>query len=363
MSDNDNSATRQLATLFGRSWRWARGCISALVSDLAARQAPGAGWRAMLLLGADGARLLARRKTGMVELGSAGQSVEQAAALAKSQLSRSEQQALALRFDEDRAIVQDMTLPEGARPLLGAILRNKIESLAPWPIEDTAWGYRAGDVSRGGTVPVTVGIVGRKALSAPLQALAAQGIKPVSVEIASAGDAPPVLIDHSSDSRRNTVSLVMRTALGAIAVVMAVGGAYGGFLAYRDASELTAITERTEQLRRELSGRASDAGSTGQVAEANKLVEAKKTVRPTVVMINELTKNIPDGSWLTAVDVVESQLTVQGRGGPATELITSLEQSEAFSNVNFAAATQRDEEANTDVYSISAAIEPMAVPK
>lgn len=358
MSDIDNSATRQISALFGRAWRWARGCVSAFVSDLAAPGSGSGGGRAVLLLAGQGATLLARRKGHLTPVGAEGQPVEDAARNAKASLSRAEQQGLTLRFAEDRAIVNDMQLPEGAKPLLAAILKNKIESLAPWPIEDTAWGYVAGEASRG-TVPVTVGIVGRKAMAQPLQSLLAAGIKPARVEIA-AGETT-IAIDHSSDARRQKVSTGLRLAFGAVAFLIAATGAYGGLMAWRDSRALAAITERTEELKRELAGRNTENGDNGQVAEATKLVDIRKQQRPMVAVVNELTKAIPDGSWLTAIDFVDGTVTLQGRGGPPTELIRSLEAAEAFSSVNFAAATQRDEEAGADVFGISAFVEPAVV--
>ncbi len=62
MSDTTNSATRQVSALFVRSWRWARGCASALVSDLAAPGAGAGDSKAVMVLSGQGATLLARRK-------------------------------------------------------------------------------------------------------------------------------------------------------------------------------------------------------------------------------------------------------------------------------------------------------------
>lgn len=359
MSDLDNSATRQVSALFGRGWRWARGCVSALVTELATPKAGGGDSRAVMVLSGQGATLLARRKGHLAPLGAAIADIGTAARNARSALSRGEQQRLTLRIAEDRAIVHELQLPEGARSLLAAILKNKIESLAPWPLEDTAWGYVTGEAARGGSLPVTIGIVGRKALAAPLMALAAAGLKPARVEIAAGGQS--IVIDHSSDTRRRMVSTVLRMAFGTAAILIVAAGCYGGLLSWRDNNELAAITERTEQLKRELAGRNFDGGDGGQVAEAVKLVDGKKVQRPVVAIINDLTSAIPDGNWLTAIDYADGTLTVQGRGGPPTELIKSLEAAEAFSGVNFAAATQRDEQANADVFSIAAAIEPVAV--
>ena len=280
--------------------------------------------------------------------------------MAKAKLTRAEQQALTLRFGADRAIVQELLLPESARPLLAAILRNKIESLAPWPIEETAWGFQANGAGRGSNMAVAVGAIGRRALQVPLDALAARGLKPVAVEIDTGENQTPIILDHNSEVRRRRVSLVLRGVLGTLAAVVIAGGAVGSFLAYRDRSELAAIDARTEALKQQLIGKGGGSAS-GIVAAATTIVDARKRQRPLVAVLNELTHVIPNGSWLTAVDLLDGKVTIQGRGGVASDLVQALEASDTFSDVNFAAATQRDEQSGREIYSIAATIAPNAV--
>jgi general secretion pathway protein L len=364
MSDTGNSATRQVLALGSRGWRWVLGSLSALVADLSASRNEASSWRAMALVGADGIRLIARRKGEIVEIARLGPAAPEFAAAVRGQLARAEQQALALRFTGERAIRQDLALPQGARPVIGAIIRNKIEGLAPWALEDTAWGYRLAEDSGNGPLTVAIGAIGRKTLAGLLTALAAAGIKPIEVDIADdAETADPIVIDHSSDARRQRVATMLQTAVAAVVLGVVSVGAYGAFLAWRDYAEATRIEARMDTLKRELTGKPDASTAVGMLAEANRLVERKTAERPVVAVLNDLTHAIPDGSWLTAIDLVDGQVTVQGRGGPAPELIQSIEKSEAFAAVNFASGTQHDDATDTDVYSITAAIEPQVTPQ
>ena len=357
MSDSDNSATRQVAVLGSRAWRWTRGSLSALVSDLAADDAADSHWLALAVVGPEGNRLLARRHGAVEECATTAPGPAALVAAMKAQLSRSEQQNLTLRFASGRAIIQQLRLPAGARPVLAAVLRNKIEGLAPWPLEDCAWGY-ATLPEESGALPVVVAIIGRKTLQSHLAALAGVGVKPATVSIDAGAPWPAIIIDHSSDARRARVSMMVKTLAGTAAAAIAGVGLYGGYQAAVAANELSQVEERSAELTKALTARPDASNLPPQQAAANALAQRKQTERPVVMVLNDLTRGIPDGSWLTAIDLADGAVTVQGRGGPAPELVQSLENAEAFSAVNFAAATQHDEQAGNDVFAIGAAIEP-----
>ena len=362
MDKTDNSATRQVMALAGRGVRWARTCLDALVNDLAAARTDADGWRALALVGMRETRLFARRQGGIVELATLAPGAAALRTGVDAHLAGPEPGALALRFTGGRAIVQQFSLPQSARPVIGAIVRNKIESLAPWPLDEALWGYTAGDTDAGGTLKITAGVVGRTGVAAILADLAGLGIKPSRVDIANTADAEaPILLDHSSEARRTQVSLMLKSACAGLALIIAAIGAYGGFLAIGGGRELARIEARIDELKRELVAKPGQGSAAGKLAEANRLVERKMMERPLVAVLDALTHVIPDGTWLTAIDLLDRQITVAGRGGPAPQLIQSLESAAAFSAANFASATQRDDQAGIDVFAITAAIEPEVV--
>ena len=60
---------------------------------------------------------------------------------------------------------------------------------------------------------------------------------------------------------------------------------------------------------------------------------------------------------LSASSALLAEYQTNGKGVEITKVIASLEKSNYFADVNFAAATQRDADLNIDSFSISALVE------
>ena len=358
MEQYSNSATRQALNSGSRLVAWGGECIGAFLDDLASARAGARNWRAMLIIDGDQADLFARRRGKIVRLAGFASDPAQIAAGSRKKLWKSERQAVLVRFCGRRAIVKPVTLPAGARNVAAAIIRNKVESLAPWPIEDAIWGYRVAGEPENGQFTIDVGITGRKPLELLIAALTAAGVRLAGLEIAAAADDPDAIaVDFQSGNRRGKARAAVRSAMAGIGFFAAVTGAYGAWQAVMVRSELNGIEARTAQLTAALRAQpVTDFGS-GKQGEAEKAVARKRTELPVMLVLNGLTEGVPDSAWLNNVDYADATVTIAGRGVSIPGIIESLESSKLFANVNFAAPTQRDPESNADMFSISASIE------
>lgn len=358
MEEFSNSATRQVLNLGTRSMGWIRNSISALMTDLATRRQGDPGWKAMLLLGPDSAELVTRPRGQPARIASFPASAEGLGQGLSRHLSPAECQRLALRILPARAVVSHFVLPQTAAAVIGPIVRNKIESFAPWPLTEAVWGYRVLPGSDPKQIAVETVAVGRRALDRTLASLAAAGARVTQIDIAAeetASDA--ITLDFRADLRRARVSALFRTAaLAACLACLAVGG-YGAYRAVADYLHLQANEARIGELKQALLARSDPLGGSGKLQEAIRLVERKSAQKPLVVVLNALTQLVPDGTWLTTVDVSGRTLKFSGLGNAVPEVISRLETSDMFAKVDFAAATQHDSELNADMFSLSAAIE------
>lgn len=357
MTDFSNSATVQLLGAGGRAWQWAVQCVEALVSDLAG--AAGASGRGPLLtVDQSGAILAGPEKNGQrVSLGHISDAAAAPDAIAR-QLSGRVRGDLTLRLGSGKAVVNRIALPAAAIDVLPAVVRNKVESLAPWPLAEALWGYRVVDAQGGGQAVVDVGIVSRATLDALLSALRSVGLRVAHLEIAG-GDAASAAIpvdfladDRNRNSRRRLIAVLALVA-GAIGCV----GAYGLYQAFEANQELSGIQSRIETLQQALLGKRGAAESP-KLAAANQIYDKKRDDRPFVVLFNELTRLVPDGTWLTSLNFDGTRLTLSGHGTEIPKLVETLEKSETFSDVNFAAATQRDPDGSGETFSVAAGIRP-----
>ncbi len=349
-----NSATRQMLALSGRLARRIGANVDALIADLANEAGTASAWQHLVHLGGGGTQVYGRNRAGTPELIGGFEGAIPADLTAKL---AGAGRRIRLRLGRERAVVKTLSLPEGARDVLAAVIRNKVESLAPWPLEEAIWGYRETAGSQPGHIGIEIGIASRRTVETLLAALARSGITADRLDIAAAALAEDgIAIDvHGAARIERARQWVMRT-LAAAAAVAALAGGLGLYLALSAQAELGAVEQRGEALTRALTGGA--VGGTGdKLAFANSVYERKKTERPLIAILNTLTSVVPDGIFLNGLDYEDNAVTLTGRGNGASEVIGLLEGSDVFAAAAFSSATQRDPNSNAEIFSISATIE------
>ena len=362
MSEYSNSATVQLLGFGGRIGRWMSDCIAALVADFAGT-ASAAGRGVLVAVDAERTTVSGRQRAGTRQvLGTLANSGGVPPVALVRELPRRARGDATLRLGAGKAVVSRIGLPAAALDVLPAVVRNKVESLAPWPLAEALWGYRVVETPAKGQLAVDVGIVSRRTLDTLLGALSAAGLKVSYLEIDGGIGADPaaaIPVDFLAEHRNRRARRSLWMLLGALAAVALAIAAYGLFLAITANEELAAIEARIDTLQQALHGKRA-AGGGPKLAAANQLFDRKRDSRPLVVLLDDLTHLVPDGTWLTALNYDGTRLTITGHGSETPKLVQTLEKSPAFADVNFAAATQRDPDGNGETFSISAAIEGKA---
>ncbi len=151
MNQSSHSATVQLANAIRRAWQWAASRLAALADDVAALFRRRRRADAVLYLREDGADLFALR-TGETPLASVSGRLADVPRLMPRDMVKRLGTGATLRFSAAQAVNKRVVLPAEAADVIGAIIRNKVEGLAPWPLNQAVWGYRAAPVP--GTPPM-----------------------------------------------------------------------------------------------------------------------------------------------------------------------------------------------------------------
>lgn len=353
----DNSATRQVLALGGRLGRRIESHVEALIADLANEAGAASAWQHLIHFGGGKTQVYGRDRAGVpVLIGGFEGAIPARLARARK--------GIHLRLSRERAVVKTLSLPEGARGVLDAVVRNKVESLAPWPLEEAIWGYRETPESQPGQIGIEIGIASRKNVEALLATLARSGIKTERLDIAAdALTDDGIAIDFHSAARHERVRRRLKRSLAGAATVAAAVFAAGLYLALSTQAELTAVEQRAEELARALKQGPAGAAAAGKLASANSIHERKTSERPLIAILNTLTGLVPDGIFLNALDYEDNAVTLTGRGSGASGVIGLLEASDVFATAAISSATQRDPNSNAEVFSISATIEtPGAAP-
>ena len=268
-----------------------------------------------------------------------------------------------LSLAADQSISQRLVLPQQPDDVLRAIVRNKVEGLAPWPLALCLWGMRSesipGDPQH---TAVTVAVVSRALLddlSATIRQAGAE-VKALSVGLPDGGQVDIEL--GSGDVRREARDQAMRRArLAAAAAAVLLG--LGLFSIYRTNSAASQMEEDTASLLSSLRPNGAFAGETPLIAAANRLQQERRDRLSAVNVLNELSKLLPDQVHLVSLELDGDQLTIEGQGSGVPGLIQILEASPDFQGVNFAAATELDQNSNSDAFSLIATLEKAPPPE
>jgi general secretion pathway protein L len=250
-------------------------------------------------------------------------------------------------------------LPAESDDILRAIVRNKVESIAPWPLPQSLYGQRfeavPGDAAH---VAVDVGVVSRALLEDIAVRLTAAGtaVKAASLRLPS-GES--LRIDFGSEEesraaqrRATRFATILAAGAGAVAVL-------GLLLVWQASAKLADAREETARLTAELRPGAAG-GAASLVEAANILHERRRQRLAAVAVMNELSEVLPQTVWLDSLSLDDVRIDLKGQGSDIPSLIDILEQSPSFMDVNFASATQFNAESNAEAFSIGATLEPVA---
>lgn len=333
--------------------------VRAFVDELAAGRMLVATPAGVLRISASGVEALRKTVAGEERLLTVPGRPQEAVKTAAAELARELGSACLLDVTADLAVQGQMVLPAESDDVLQAILRNKVESIAPWPLGQSLHGQRimplAEDPRR---VGADVAVVSRHLLEEIAGHLAAAGtrVKGATVELAS-GERAPMSFgagEDRADAQRRAVHIASGFAVAAAALT-----GLGMLLVLHGYGQLAAVRAETAELTASLSA-GQGGGAQSQLGAANLLHERRRQRLPAIAILDQLSAALPETAWLVSLSLEDTKLELKGKGRNVPALIEAIEKAEAFSNVNFSSATQLDAEQNAEEFAISASIDAIS---
>ena len=251
-----------------------------------------------------------------------------------------------------RCLFRDLELPTRAGEFLEGVVRSQIDRLTPWRPGDCAFGWSAPKALDAGRIGVVVAATKRAPFS-PLLEIAAEA---VVVTCARQGEAPIAILQHRAGAvaRRNRWRFGLVAALGLSLLSAAAALAADWTVGQR-------LREETEMLTAELAARRAALLQRQHALDdpAAQALDARKRAAPAaVVVLESLTRAIPDQAYLTEIRLKGDRLEISGLASDAAALIKSIEQSSHFSAASFTAPTTRGADAK-ESFRIAAQVAPL----
>jgi general secretion pathway protein L len=317
-------------------------------------------WRARraLLVAIENKRLVVRPRAGRGDSGDAVSKGPTPAALAAA----ARRHFVTLELPPEEVVVQGINVPARARDFLPGIVRNQIERLSPWPVDQVAYGFDAvASTADQDTLDARLLMTSRATVEAARAELAGLGITADRVVgRAGAGGAAVTLWSRSGAGSGRGLERVRRVIGATVLATAGASAALSVWLlvsanAISDQSE--EIAARTVALQRQLQPK--EGGVPSAVRDPAERAWAMKETAPSGVMVVEaLSRALPDSAYVTELSLQKSTLRIVGLTGDAPALIAPLQGFGQFADVRFFAPTTRAPDGRLFWFHIEARVEP-----
>ena len=265
----------------------------------------------------------------------------------------------------ERVLSKVVHLPAGAQRELDRILEFEFPRHFPFPAERVLFrhrllGRREAVGSGAAALAVEIVAVPRETIDEIAEALSAAGLRASGIAMIAAGDAPPLFLAPealTSAPARARSSRVLAVGVGLLAVGAAASwpGAQQMRLAAID-QELAAlkpgaeaVLKTREQQRREIDRSAA-------------VLRLRGARPPLVTVLDALTREIPDGSWLLSFSVAGRDVVIEGLSPSAATIAMALEHSPNFTDIVFRSPITREPGSGLEHFQLGATIPPAKRP-
>lgn len=257
-----------------------------------------------------------------------------------------------------------MLLPAAAADRLRDVVGFEIDRQTPFSADAVAFDARVlGVRDSDGQLDVELVAVPLTALEPQLVALGPLAASLAGVDVA-ANDGVPLgvnLLPPSQRSRHGDPWRSWNAALAAVALIAIAGMLWQLLENRRTAAETfeQAIAQRAGPARRAAEQRQQLQG----LIEGQAFLDQARAARPTAVeIIDELSRRLPDGTYLEKLAIEEERLTLLGLSNEAAALVGRLQGSELWRLPALAGALQPDPATGRDRFTLTAELAPAAAP-
>lgn len=271
---------------------------------------------------------------------------------------------VAYLLQPSRFVVRTLELPGRAAEFLDGIIRAQIDRLTPWSPANAVFGWHRSAEAGGEKMVVTIAATARSLINPFIDAASELGAGLITIAAVlpePLPDTAAITIHEQRVAQMAALRRVRRVLIGMLAGAGALSAlsiaassiAGGMFEGWRD--ELTSrIAERRAQLQ---SGH-------DRASEAVLELERRKHATPSsVIIIEALSKLLPDDTYLTELRIQGDKLQIVGITKDAPALIRLIEQSHHFKRAAFFAPTTRSLSEKGEHFSIEAHIEAVNTPE
>ncbi len=264
-----------------------------------------------------------------------------------------------LRLPASTALSKTLVLPLAAEENLRQVLSFEMDRHTPFSADEVYFDYRVRHRDAGlGRMEVELVTVPRKVMDERCEHAAAWGIVPDVVDIAvedrvgedaSEGiNLLPAIGGVNGPRRAGPLTLI----LAAVAAALFAVAVYLPLEAQQ--REMQAFSAALAKAKAEAGAALALRGEIDRLVEESQFLVSRKlgSVKATEVL-EELTKLLPDGTWLRQFKIKDREVRISGFSQAASNLIGLIEQSSMFENARFTSPVTQDRREGLERFNIA----------
>lgn len=262
--------------------------------------------------------------------------------------------AVVFRLPARRVLSRTVVLPVAAETNLRQVVGFELDRLTPFTADKVYYDARVMDrdaATRRITVKLTA--VPRKVLDPLLETLHRMGVVPSVVD--AVGETGINLLPREREPRRGAGTQRLQGVLVMLVVVVLAVAAFLPLWQLRGLVIDLMPRVDSAQSRAEVVYRLRDALESA--VESNRfLLEKHQQSVSALDLLDELTRILPDGTWLEQLDLRGDEVQVRGQSREASSLVGVVEASALFQDVNFRSPVIADRRTGRDRFHLAAQI-------
>lgn len=262
-----------------------------------------------------------------------------------------------LNLTPAESLVRRFRLPEATEENLEQVAGFELDRLTPFKTGQVYYHTRLVErLPESKQIAVELVLTPKSVLDPLLEELAACGWLPDRVEVAAnPARRAHQLLPEQFRKPRERLPRMINLALGGLALMM---------LALIVAVPILGDYQRSTSLEQELrrvSKEAKEVETLRQDAEkltreAHFVLDKKRSEPALVDVLNELTRVIPDNTWLYGLQYKDRRVVMQGQSPSASSLIAVIESSPYFKNTNFVSPVTKDVTSGLERFQIASEV-------
>lgn len=271
--------------------------------------------------------------------------------------------ALGITLPPDRILRKVVVLPVAAKENLQQVLQFQMDQHTPFTANLVYFSHRVvGHDFERGQLSVELCVTPRNAVDAAIRVLGVEGasVKAVFAQ-ESVSEVPPInLLPGLGSKNISSLRSGANPWLGLLVVLLVLAAGIVPVVIKREAviqmlpwaEKGRLAAEAVDATRRDLEAR---------VDQHNFLLEKRQMVPTVIQILEELTRILPDDTWVQILDVKGKELQIQGETASSVRLVGLFEQSSIFRDASFRSPLTKGQISGTERYQLAVQIRPAAI--